>query len=162
MTNAEVQQCILDIKSWFNRTKCKKLLNEPASNSDLQRMEKALDARVPSSLKLLLLEVNGGMYFMDKKQLSCEEIQDIHSSNERKSTWKDGLIPFCGDASSCWVIDTRRDDEIKEWDVDEGLGDNISDNLVRYLEEYRNNLLGGHFEFLDDLGVVEKMGKARK
>lgn len=44
-----------------------------------------------------------------------------------------------------------------------GTGDEVAGNFVQYLENYRNSLLGGHFEFLDDIGVVEKMSaKARK
>lgn len=162
MNNAEIQQSILDLKSWFSRTKCNKLMNGPATSVDLQRLEKSIDVRLPNALRALLSEVNGGMYFMEKKLLSTEEIQDIFSSNERKSNWKAGLIPFAGEESSLLVIDTRRDDAVREWDEDDGVGDTISDNMVRYLEEYRNNLLGGHFEYLDDVGVVEKMVKARK
>ena len=162
MNNAEISQAVVDIKSWFSRTKCQKLMNSGASNADLQRLEKGIDARLPQALKTLLLEVNGGMYFLEKKQLSADEIQDAVSANERKSSWKEGLIPFCGDDSGLLVIDTRRGDEVREWDADDGLGDTVSDNIIRFFEEYRNNLLGGHFEYLDDLGVVEKMGKPRK
>eukprot|EP00599_Poterioochromonas_sp_BG-1_P008657 CAMPEP_0173151250 /NCGR_PEP_ID=MMETSP1105-20130129/11458_1 /TAXON_ID=2985 /ORGANISM="Ochromonas sp., Strain BG-1" /LENGTH=163 /DNA_ID=CAMNT_0014066569 /DNA_START=3 /DNA_END=494 /DNA_ORIENTATION=+ len=163
MNNAEIEQSVLDIKSWFSRTKSGKRFNGPASNADLQRLEKAIDTRLPVALKALLLEVNGGLYFLDKKQLSSDEIQDIFAAHERKSSWREGLIPFAGEESSLLVIDTRRNDAVREWDEDEGLGDTLSDNIVRYLEEYRNNLLGGHFEFLDDVGVVEKMvGKPRK
>ena len=162
MSNAEIQQSVLDLKAWFSRTQCKKLINEPATSADLQRLEKAIDARLPAALKAVLSEMNGGIYFLDKKLLSTNEIQDTVSRYERKSTWKDGLIPFAGEDSSLLVIDTRRDDSVREWDEDDGLGDTISDNMVRYLENYRNDLLGGHFEYLDDVGVVEKMGKSRK
>jgi hypothetical protein len=163
MNRAEINQAVTDIKGWFDRTKCKKHMNGPASNADMQRLEKGIDARLPDALKSILFEVNGGMYFMDKKQLSAEEIREIVSSNERNSTWREGLIPFCGDESSLLVIDSKRSDEIREWDADDGVGDRVSDNLTRYLESYRNDLLSGHFEYLDDIGVVEKMGgKPRK
>jgi hypothetical protein len=162
MTNAEVNQAVFDLKSWFTRTKCSKSMGEGASTADLQRLEKAIDARLPSSLKALLQEVNGGMYFMEKKQLSTMEIMDAVSDNEGKKSWKQGLIPFCGDEAGFLVIDTSRDDDVREFDADDGLGDSVADNFTRYLENYRNDLLGGHFEFLEDVGVVEKMGKGRK
>ena len=46
-----------------------------------------------------------------------------------------------------------------EWDEDDGVSeDPISSSLTAYLEDYRNRLLSGQCEFLEDCGVVEKMG----
>lgn len=158
----EIVQCVLDIKSWFSRTSCKRDIKEGASSADIQRLEKTIDTALPRAMKLLLQEVNGGLYFLDKKQLGVRDIQDFVDSVERSKNWKSGLVPLCGDDSSALVVDTTDGDCVREWDADDGLGDELSGTIVRFLENYRNDLLGGVYEFVDDLGVVEKMGKARK
>lgn len=162
MSSSEEVQSILDLKSWFTRASKGKVDFETASIADIQRLEKAVGACIPSSLKTLLQECNGGLYFMEKKQLSVVDIVGAVSKAESSRHWKDGLVPFCGDESSFLVIDTTRRDEICEFDLDDGLGDVISPNLLRYLENYRNDLLEGHFEFIEDVGVVEKTGKPHK
>ena len=159
MNNAEIVQCVLDIKSWFSRGKGSRNIKDGATSTDIQRLEKALDSELPRVLKVLLGQVNGGIYFMDKEQLNSEAIMSMSSDLEGSRLWKRGLVPFCGDDNSMLAIDSRTD-EVHEWDSDEGLGDVVAPNLLRYLEDYRNSLLTGHFEFLDEVGVVEKMGKA--
>lgn len=161
MNSAEVVQCILDIKTWFNRTPCKKNIQDGATSADIQRLEKTIDCELPSELKTLLTEVNGGLFFMDKEQMSSKDIAHCVSKVQDMKTWKGTYIPFCGDESSMMIVNSRND-EVYEWDTDDGLGDKISSSLLRFLEEYRNDLLGGHFEFLEDVGVVETMTKKKK
>jgi hypothetical protein len=156
MDNAEIVQCVLDIKSWFSRGKGQKRINSGATSVDLQRLQKALDLEIPRILRIVLGEINGGIYFMDKEQLSSERILEVASALDGSRKWRSGLVPVAGDDNSMLVIDSKTD-EVLEWDSDEGLGDVVAPNLMRYLEDYRNNLLGGHFEFLDEIGVVEKM-----
>ena len=162
MTAAEVSQCALDIKSWFIRNKASKFLNESATSADIQRLEKSLDCTLPRELKILLQEVNGCMFLKEKRQFSSEEIQENFGNLEKEKKWKDGLIPFAGDDSSYLVIDTRKSDEIYEWDADDGFGDSISASLGDFLEKYRDDLLKGHYEFLGEAGVVEKMSRGKK
>ena len=83
MTNAELVQCILDIKTWFSRTKCSKHLKDPCSSADIQKLEKSIDKELPISLNILLSEINGGLYFMDKQQLSCQGIADVVNELEK-------------------------------------------------------------------------------
>lgn len=162
MSSAEISQCILDIKSWFDRTKAKKLINGPATTVDIQRLEKTIDTPLPSAVKILLQVANGGMYFLDKKQVSTEEIKELVGDSESLKTWKNGLVPIAGDSSSMIVIDTAGKDEVFEWDSDDGLGDRLAVNVTRFFENYRNDLLAGRYEYLDEIGVVEKMEKGRK
>jgi len=162
MNNAEISQCVLDIKSWFDRTKAKKNINGPATTVDLQRLEKSIDIPLPPALKIMLQEVNGGMYFLDKKQLSSEEIRELVSECDGLKTWTNGLVPFAGDSSSMLVVDTTGRGEVYEWDSDDGLGDRLASNMSRFLETYRNELLAGRYEYLDEVGAVEKMEKGRK
>lgn len=162
MNRAEISQSVLDIKAFFARHGASKLLGSAASTSDIQRLEKTIDNQLPFALNVLLSEVNGGMYFMERKQYSTEDIKDKVGDLEGSKKWKSGLIPFCGDDSTLLVIDTTSDDAVFEYDLDDGLGDKVAPNFVRFLETYRNDLLGGHFEYLEDCGVIEKMGKGRK
>lgn len=158
MSSAEAVQCTLDIKSWFSRTDCE--MNRKASSVDFQRLEKTIDTELPSVLKAVLSEINGGIYFMEKKQMSTDDIAECFAKVERSKKWEAGLIPFCGDDDTLLVIDTQHDYRVHEWDSGDGLGDQVSPSLERFLEDYRNDLLGGHFEYLEDVGVIEKMGKA--
>lgn len=162
MNASEIEQCVLDIKSWFSRTKCRDSINSSASSADIQRLEKTIDVSLPRSLKILLAEADGGLYFMEKRQLGVREIQEFVESCDKSSKWREGLVPFAGDTSGALVVDTRDGDCVREWDEDDGLGDELSASLVRFFENYRNDLLGGVYEYVHDLGAVEKMGKARK
>jgi hypothetical protein len=61
------------------------------------------------------------------------------------------------------VINTRNG-EVVEWDREDGVGDVVAHSFTSYVEDYRNSLLGGHMEYLNDVGVIENMvgGKSRK
>ena len=48
--------------------------------------------------------------------------------------------------------------KVVEWDEDDGTGDYLADTFNEYLETYRNALLGGKFEFVRDVGAIEKVG----
>lgn len=161
MSTAEVVQCTLDIKSWFARTACKKLMVDGATSVDFQRLEKTIDQEIPSSLKAVLSEINGGIYFMDKRQLNTSQIAECVSRVENSRQWKAGLVPFAGDEDVLLVIDTRNH-AVYEWDSGEGLGAEVAPSLEKYLEDYRNNMLSRKVEFLEDVGVVEKMGVKSK
>lgn len=143
-------------------TSCNKTMNGAATSVDIQRLEKSIDTQLPFALNVLLSEVNGGIYFLEKKLYSTNEIKDSFQDLEGSKKWKQGYVPFSGDDSTVLIVDTSNNDAVYEWDRDSGLGDEIASTFVRFLENYRNDLLSGHFEFLDDVGVIEKMGKARK
>eukprot|EP01036_Dinobryon_divergens_P027036 gene27036-35745_t len=165
MSAPEITQCVVDIKNWFLRTKCAKYIgNSGSAVADLQRLEKTLDARLPAALKVLLTEVDGGVYFMEKKQLSCRMIADLLPKLEdlNPKLWpRERFIPFCGNEEALLAIDLKTD-AVVEWDSDDGVGDTVADNVVQFLESYRNSLLSGRFEFLEDIGVIEKMGASKK
>lgn len=48
--------------------------------------------------------------------------------------------------------------EVKEWEEDSGLGDTLAGSFNDYIEEYRNALLAGKFEYVEDCGCMEKAG----
>jgi hypothetical protein len=149
-----------DIKSWFQRNTSIKYV-ESASSVDFQRAEKLMDFAIPRALKSILTEANGGLWVMDKELLSLDKMADILSQVQSSSLWNSSLLPFAGDEGGMLVLDTRND-SVCEWDRDDGLGDVIAHSLGAFLENYRDSLLEGHCEFLDDVGVVEKVSKSRK
>ncbi len=67
------------------------------------------------------------------------------------------MIPFCGDESGLLAVDTSTG-EIIEWDADDGAGDVSSATFGGFLENFRDSLLAGRVEYLDGVGVVEKVG----
>jgi hypothetical protein len=71
-----------DIKSWFERSKLFKI--ETASSADIQKLEKAIDIELPKILKIMLLETNGTLWFMEKEALSSSRIQLLVSKLEGK------------------------------------------------------------------------------
>ena len=71
------------------------------------------------------------------------------------------MIPFCGDINSGLLLINGNTGEVIEWDEDDGLGDIVAASFSRYLEDYRNSLLGGQMEFLGDCGVIEKMAESK-
>ena len=85
-------------------------------------LEKTLDARLPAALKVLLTEVDGGVYFMEKKQLSCRMIADLLPKLEdlNPKLWpRERFIPFCGNEEALLAIDLKTD-AVVEWDSDDG------------------------------------------
>ena len=80
---------------------------------------------------------------------------------ESSDRWNSFLFPFCGDASSLFAINTKSE-KVMEWDLDDGSGDVIAESFNEFLEDYRNSLLEGKYEYVDDVGAIEKVSKGRK
>lgn len=94
---------------------------------------------------------------MDKPLLSTEQIIRTVAELESAGGWRPTLIPFCGDESGYLVVNTRSN-EVFEYEAGEGLGDSVDSTFTSHLEKYRDELLSGRFEYLDGIGVVEKVG----
>ncbi|CAN0033533.1 unnamed protein product, partial [Choristocarpus tenellus] len=60
------------------------------------------------------------------------------------------------------VVDAgARGGPVFEWEPeDDGEGDQVSSTFSGFLEDFRDQLLSGHFEFVEGLGVVERLGGA--
>ena len=153
-----------DIKSWFLK-RASSLTIEGATTADLQRLEKTIDIELPSSLKFMLLESNGGLWYMEKEFMSCSSIAQVIGKFEGRKSWRSGVVPLCGDEGmGMLVVDTTTAKvAVYEWDEDDGIAvDPLFPSLASFLEGYRNLLLAGQCEFLDECGVVEKVSKSRK
>lgn len=54
---------------------------------------------------------------------------------------------------------------VYEFDIDDGMESDaapVSGRFDEYLEQYRDGLLNGRFEYIEGCGVTEKMGASRK
>ena len=97
--------------------------------------------------------------------MSCDSIAQVTSKFEGRKNWRQGIVPLCGDEGmGMLVVDTTTaKTAVYEWDEDDGIADDpIFPSLGTFLEDYRNRLLAGQCEFLDECGVIEKVAKARK
>ncbi len=97
--------------------------------------------------------------------MSCDSIAQVTSKFEGRKNWRQGIVPLCGDEGmGMLVVDTATaKTAVYEWDEDDGIADDpIFPSLGTFLEDYRNRLLAGQCEFLDECGVIEKVAKARK
>jgi hypothetical protein len=159
MTADEFTQCVHDILSWFQRSGYERERFRPASPVDIQRFCKAVDD-VPAGLEAFLNECNGGLWFGEKLGLSTEGIIELIGEIDHSDIWNPSLIPFCGDSSALLAIN-RKSGKVVEWDSDDGSGEVLSESLNEYLEDYRNALLSGRYEFIDDIGVVEKVSAVK-
>ena len=108
-------------------------------------------------LEALLEVINGGIWFMDKQLLSADRIIRTVAELEGEGGWRPNLIPFCGDESEYYVVNTRSE-EVFEYEPGAGIGDCVDISFCSFLEKYRDQLLSGRFEYLDGVGVVEKVG----
>jgi len=160
MTKQEIEQCVMDIKSFFVRNGCTP--NDGARASEVQKVEKTLDNELPQAMRCLLQEMDGGVYILDKEVVGTERMIELINDLDGNKLWKSGLIPLAGDESGLYVINKRG--EVVEWDADDGVGDMVDngDSLESFLENYRNLLLGGQCEFLKGVGVIEKVAARRK
>ena len=160
-TVSEVGQSVLDVLSWFGRSSEWSGDGAKCTKADFQRLEKTMDMELPQSLKALLSEADGGLWFMDKLSFTTQQIAETYADNEASRLWKGSYLPFAGDDSTLLVVDTAAGDAVHEWDTDEGLGDRLADSLGAYLESYRDQLLSGQYEYLDGCGVIEKVGASK-
>uniref|UniRef100_A0A7S2V2L4 Knr4/Smi1-like domain-containing protein n=1 Tax=Fibrocapsa japonica TaxID=94617 RepID=A0A7S2V2L4_9STRA len=151
ISTAEIEQCVLDIVTWFRgNTPCLEQA-EPVESSEIQQMEKTLDAELPEGLALLFQQTNQGIWFYEKSLMNVQAImknaQDIG----------DGLLPIAKDVDDNFlVVDTNSPRAaLYEWDADSGKGSCVATSFNAFLELFRNNLLSGKYEFIDDTGIVE-------
>lgn len=75
------------------------------------------------------------------------------------SGWKRSFVPFATDVDgTALVTDISNKGAVLEFS-DDGQGAQVATTLSQYLEEYRNRLLSGQFDFVEDVGLVERSRK---
>jgi len=132
-----------------------------ATSADFQQLAKGLDVDLPAQLDFLLSECNGGLWFMEKRMLSAQEIVKTVCNFSSAKTWRIDMIPFAedGSGSEALLVYLTDSGKVCEWDEDSGVEDERSaPTLSRYLESYRNKLLTGRCSYDEGLGVIESVG----
>eukprot|EP00904_Undaria_pinnatifida_P009782 jgi/Undpi1/5934/HiC_scaffold_2.g01208.m1 len=160
MNGAEISQSVLDVESWFKKHGGDCLDHaQGADDGDLQALEKAVDASVPKELRSLLSVQDGDLWFSDKQALTCKAMATEALEMEgRVPGWRPGLIPFAKEFDGTFLVaDAQtRGCPVAEWDLD-GEGAIVADTFSLFLERFRNDLLSGRCEFVEGIGIVEKM-----
>lgn len=153
----ECDQCIHDIVSWFER----KAELEAASerNSDLEALEKSLGMELPDALRSLLKKQSGGLWFDEYKSMTAEDIMNAADKASSISGWRSSFVPFAGDADGALlIIDVDARTAVFEFGED-GKGKQLAPSMSQFLEDYRNRLLSGQFDYVEDVGLVERSRK---
>ena len=145
MTADEMDQCAKDIAGFFASAGAG--ADAGASAESLQRMNKA--AGECAALEAMLRQVDGGIWYYEARALSAEEIVE-------RAAALDGVVPFAADLDDNLLV-VLPSGAVAEWDED-GQGETLSASFSDYLETYSKNLLSGRWEFVDECGVMEKMG----
>eukprot|EP00903_Cladosiphon_okamuranus_P007117 g6915.t1 len=161
MTVAEITQSVIDVKGWFKKNAGGCLDNaEGAREADLQALEKAADASIPEELRSIMSIQDGQLWFSEKQALSCKEMISESVRMDRVHGWRAGLIPFAKDLDdTVLVTDTHaKGCPVSEWDAD-GEGTTMANTFSLFLEGFRNELLSGRCEYVEGLGVIEKIAK---
>ena len=103
----------------------------------------------------LLSQFSGREIWIYEMQLvNVDDIRDVFESKKMGD-----CIPFVKDVDDNMLVVDANSEAVCEYDED-GVGSEISPSVASYIEKYRNDLLSGKFEFIEDCGVVEKMGNA--
>ncbi|CAM9165087.1 unnamed protein product [Scytosiphon promiscuus] len=164
MSGAEINQSMLDVESWFKKHARGCLDNAVGvRESDLQALEKAVDATIPEELRSLMAIQDGQLWFSEKQALTCKAMTTKALELEgRVPGWRAGLIPFAKDVDGGFLVtDTHaRGCPVAEWDAEDGESATITETFSLFLEGFRNELLSGQCEYVEGLGVVKKMTKS--
>ncbi|KAL3662602.1 hypothetical protein V7S43_012454 [Phytophthora oleae] len=154
----ERDQCIRDIVSWFQRKA--DLESAVEKSADIEVLEKTLGMELPEELRSLLTTQSGGIWFDDYKSLSADDIINKAEALSSVKGWNSSLIPFAANVDGgALVTDTDSRNAVFEFNED-GKGDRVlAPTLLEYLEKYRNRLLSGKFDFVEDVGLVERSRK---
>ncbi|RHY09434.1 hypothetical protein DYB28_000941 [Aphanomyces astaci] len=117
---------------------------------EVEALEKALDAPVPKVTTLA------------QRALRDPEIISTAETSQSWDGWARGHVPLAADVDGALlVIDTKHGNAVHELSS-EGLGRQLGPSLTAFFETYRNELLSGNYDFVQDVGLVERSQKPRK
>jgi hypothetical protein len=87
-------------------------------------------------------------------RLRAASVPALTQAHAGCAQWQDDLLPIARniDSGDLLVVHTKG---ISTWSGDDGLGSTDSPSLAAYLEAYRNKMLGGHVEYVEDCGIME-------
>ncbi|KAG7401825.1 hypothetical protein PHYBOEH_010288 [Phytophthora boehmeriae] len=181
MDEDEGEQCIHDIVSWFQRkANLEKNAEKNAGTGsiigqrpvnehrvtlllhsvDIEALEKTLGMEIPGALRSLLTTQSGGIWFDEYKSLTADGIINTAETLASVKGWDSALAPFAANVDgAALVTDAKSGDAVFEFSEDGKSDRPLAPTLWEYIEKYRNRLLSGKFDFVEDVGLVERSRK---
>jgi len=151
MSSLECDQCALDIKTYFKSHAPDLVEDFPGAKSeDLQPLEKSVGMELPEAFTAMLNAMNGGFWYNEFRALSAVKIQGLYTKH----------IPFASDPDDNLLVINEKTYAVHEAEMDGDavvLGDSLYDSFEKFLENYRNQLLSGALEYVEDVGMCEKV-----
>eukprot|EP01017_Pseudomicrothorax_dubius_P027704 TRINITY_DN3229_c0_g4_i2.p1 TRINITY_DN3229_c0_g4~~TRINITY_DN3229_c0_g4_i2.p1 ORF type:complete len:185 (+),score=40.95 TRINITY_DN3229_c0_g4_i2:147-701(+) len=166
ITPEEIEQVLKDIEYWFEQN-AREVFDEvqtskPAAEAEIKELTATLKiSKLPPGLDLLIRRRNGGFQLTETyKTLSIKAILEAIETNSVQGYWNNGYIPIAVDIENNYlIIATEKEVEQKviSWNQDIGVLEEVSDNFGLYLEKLRNGLFGKKLEYVESLGIIEKV-----
>lgn len=144
----EIEQVGKDICSFFDAH-----VNRDPNSPRLDIIDSVPGAHALRSLLYQWNEVQA-IWIYDYELLRSQEIIDLYSRNIAR-----GLVPFAANVDGDYICAGLDDHDGGAFCVDGETGEVESveaQSLATYLEEYRNMLLSGRLEYIQDYGMVER------
>ena len=93
-------------------------------------------------------------FVVSRRPLACCVRPGADRAHAGFAQWQDDLVPIARniDSGDLLVVHGKG---VSTWSGDEGPGSTDSPSLATYLEAYRNKMLGGHVEYVEDCGIME-------
>lgn len=156
MMPAEIRQCVADLVGWFEKRNKSATSGAGATDSQLKKLT------LPLAMEELYLQTNGNLiWFDDKKMVSLREAERLKVEMKEHNPKDDHYFPFGNDDEDDLLVVDCETEAVYEYEIYDGLGHKITDSFSDYLERYRNDILADHYEFIEEMGVIEKVGNSR-
>ena len=83
-----------------------------------------------------------------------------HAENASSTKgWKASFVPFAADVDGALLVaDVAAKNAVLEFSED-GVGKKLAPSLSQFLEDFRNRLLSGQFDYVEDVGLVQRSRK---
>jgi hypothetical protein len=166
----EVEQCVLDITSWYERQSERSgdvrnvygasLRVSGVGESGFKRISSTFDrssvGRLPDALRMLLTACEGKLYLYEFQLLSVDQIcVKAEQYDLPRKKW----FPIAMDIDETYLLLDLENGETFSCDLEvQEERDEISRSFGSYMEGLREKLLARQLEFIEDSGLVEVVG----
>ena len=164
----EVEQCVLDIASWYERQTERSgdvrnvygesLRLRGVEESGFKLLSSIYDRQeLPDSLRMLLTKCEGQLYLYEFQLLTVDQ---ICSKSEKYNLAEKGWFPVGMDIDeTVLMVNLKKGGETFSCDLEDlEEMDDLSRSFGSYLEGLRDKLLAHQLEFIQDSGLVEVVG----
>ena len=150
MSPSEARQCVGDVVEFF-RNKAEGEISG-ADERELRNFARDHFA-LPLALEELYLAARSGIWFEEKELIPLQSATKMLSEIKGRD-----LFPFARDPDDGLLVVNCETEAVFEYDLADGLGDEVASNFTDFFEAFRNDILADKYEFVEDCGLVEKTG----